>query len=210
MNQKRLLIHFAVSALFTGAAAEADALLGSGFTYQEQLKQEGAPLNDSADFEFTLCDNPGSSKPWTGENQVGDPVAINDVDVVNGPFSVELAFGAAASYGATRYLQIAIRRPHDPFSAGPYRYSRLPAPGERLRDRIATSGQKCNWTCGTPNLGRDMDRPNGSYGRLARRVETPQNWTVPPRNSVIAEKLTIYRTNFDFLDDKCVCRRPRH
>ncbi len=78
---------------------------GTGFTYQGQLKQAGVAVNNSADFEFSLWDAVDAG------NQVGATVPRNNVNVVNGLFTVGLDFGAGAFIGEARWLGIAVRSP---------------------------------------------------------------------------------------------------
>lgn len=111
MNLKRLPIFLALAAWFAGAAVGAAAPLGSGFTYQGQLKQDGVPLNDRADLVFTLWDAPGSGSPPVGGNLIAGPVNKGNTDVVNGLFTVVLDFGAAAFDGSARWLQIEVAHP---------------------------------------------------------------------------------------------------
>ena len=98
---------------FTSAANAAD--LGTGFTYQGQLKQGGRPLSGTADFQFTLWDAAGSGNPPTGGTQVGEVQAVNALPVTAGLFTVTLnaggEFGNDAFNGSTRWLQVAVRYP---------------------------------------------------------------------------------------------------
>ena len=87
-------------------AARAQENVGTAFTYQGILKDDGSNVEDTADFVFTQWD--------AAENgsQVGTPVFVNSVEVVDGLFSVELDFGATP-YGAdeARWLEIQVRSP---------------------------------------------------------------------------------------------------
>jgi hypothetical protein len=89
--------------------------LGTGFTYQGQLKQGGLPLSGTADFQFTLWDAAGSGNPPTGGTQVGGVQAVTAVPVTAGLFTVTLnaggEFGSDAFNGSTRWLQVAVRYP---------------------------------------------------------------------------------------------------
>jgi hypothetical protein len=66
-----------------GHVASAQAL-GTAFTYQGQLKDSGLPATGVYDFEFKLFD------ASTSGGQVGSTVALNDVAVSLGVFSVKM------------------------------------------------------------------------------------------------------------------------
>lgn len=87
--------------------------LGGEITYQGQLKLGGAPLNDSADFIFTLWDDAEIGV------QIGASLDASDVAVVDGQFTVELDFGVGAFNGDARWLEISVRSPHDPTNVAP-------------------------------------------------------------------------------------------
>ena len=78
------------------------------FTYQGKLSDSGTPLNGSYDFVFTLWD------AATNGTQIGSLVSLQNTQVVNGIFSVQLDFGVAAFSGATRYLEITVKPSGNP------------------------------------------------------------------------------------------------
>jgi hypothetical protein len=79
------------------------APVGSGFTYQGQLKVSGAPANGQFDFVFKLYDASAAGV------QVGSTITREDVLVANGLFTTKLDFGASAFGGGARWLDIAVR-----------------------------------------------------------------------------------------------------
>ncbi len=107
---------FAALALIARVPVEVVAApVGTGFTYQGQLKVGGVPLNDTADFQFTLWDDAGSGDPPTGGTQVGGVQAINALPVTAGLFTATLnpggEFGGDAFDGNARWLQVEVRSP---------------------------------------------------------------------------------------------------
>ncbi len=91
----------------TTCAMHCAAKMATVFTYQGQLKQTGVPLQGTADLEFSL---------WTSAkdgDQVGDTVLKENISVANGLLSVPLDFGGSVFNGNARWLEIAVRSPHD-------------------------------------------------------------------------------------------------
>lgn len=82
--------------------AEAQSLVGTGFTYQGKLESDGAAAGGLHDLEFRLFD------AASGGTQVGPTVCLDDVSVVNGLFSVQVDFGGQYT-GAGRWVEIGVR-----------------------------------------------------------------------------------------------------
>lgn len=83
------------------------------FTYQGQLMHDGAWVNSTADFRLVLWNSD------VGGSQVGATLYRQNVSVSKGLFTTSLDFGAAFD-GANRWLEVAIRVPHDPTDVLPY------------------------------------------------------------------------------------------
>jgi len=79
------------------------ATLGTAFTYQGRLIDANGVANGPYDFEFRLFDD-----PCTGIQQEST-IDINDLDVIEGYFTVELDFGGSVFAGDARWLEIAVR-----------------------------------------------------------------------------------------------------
>ncbi len=77
----------------------------TAFTYQGKLVDNGNPANGQYDFEFKLFDN---ATVGTGAQQ-GSTVAVANVTVSNGIFTVQLDFGSVVFTGANRFLEIAVK-----------------------------------------------------------------------------------------------------
>ncbi len=105
------------------------APLGSGFTYQGQLKDSGGnPIDSTCSFTFSLWD------AVSGGTQVGSDSVVAGVAVVGGYFAALVngggEFGAGAFAGEARWLEIAVQctgdpgptplSPRQPLNAAPY------------------------------------------------------------------------------------------
>jgi hypothetical protein len=113
-----LLLLLILSALLvSGATAQSgsvgpQALAGTGFTYQGQLKNANGPVTGVCDFEFSLWDAESAGA------QVGATQSIAAVNVNGGLFTVQLngagQFGASAFNGQGRWVQVAVKCASDP------------------------------------------------------------------------------------------------
>jgi hypothetical protein len=87
----------------------ANLALGSGFTYQGFLKQNGAVVNGNCDLQFALYD------ASAGGARLGVTETMGTLTVTNGAFSAVLndggAFGPLAFNGDARFLDIRARCP---------------------------------------------------------------------------------------------------
>jgi hypothetical protein len=81
----------------------------SAFTYQGRLTDGALAANGTYEMRFTL------HNAATGTTtQVGTPILNNNVQVTNGIFTVQLDFGAGSFTGASRFLQIEVKKPAEP------------------------------------------------------------------------------------------------
>lgn len=93
---------FLAGALALSAVAAAQVPVGTGFTYQGRLTDAGVPANGTYDFEFRLRTLPVSGLPF-------GPVTVNDVNVQDGLFTVQLDFAATNFTGQGRWLEVSVR-----------------------------------------------------------------------------------------------------
>jgi hypothetical protein len=77
--------------------------MGTAFTYQGRLIDDNIAADGFYDFQFELYDDPN-----TGTQQ-GPTVDINDTNVADGYFTVELDFGSDVFNGEARWLDIGVR-----------------------------------------------------------------------------------------------------
>lgn len=113
-----LLLISILAALLTGNVTAqsgpvgTQALAGTGFTYQGQLKNANGPVTGVCDFQFGLWDADSAGA------QMGATQTIAGVNVSSGLFTVQLneagQFGASAFNGQGRWLQVAVKCAGDP------------------------------------------------------------------------------------------------
>jgi hypothetical protein len=94
-----------VSGPIPAGAATIQSALGTGFTYQGQLRNGQGAVSGPCDFQFSLFD------ALTAGTQIGSTQTKSAVTVENGVFTVQLDFGNTAFTGDARWLQIALRSP---------------------------------------------------------------------------------------------------
>ncbi|RJP42512.1 MAG: hypothetical protein C4547_00260 [Phycisphaerales bacterium] len=156
------------AAALTGPAA-AQTPLGTQFTYQGQLRMEGEPLNDSADFLFSLWDAESEG------NMIGAELAAEGVSVVEGLFTAELDFGAAVFNGEARWLEIAVRSPagegefttlspRQPLTATPYAIQTRGIFVNEAGDRVGIGTQSPGSSLEVNGGVRARGGPPGGFG----------------------------------------------
>ena len=78
--------------------------MGTAWTYQGRLMDLEQPANGLYDFLFKLYNEPNGTSPYI-------PLTndVNDIDVIDGYFTVELDFGSGVFDGDARWLEILVR-----------------------------------------------------------------------------------------------------
>ena len=80
--------------------------MGSALTYQGRLMDKNRPAEGLYDFQFRLYD---SNDPCTG-TELASPIDINDLDVIDGHFIVDLDFGSGIFDGNAVWLETRVVR----------------------------------------------------------------------------------------------------
>jgi N-acetylneuraminic acid mutarotase len=88
--------------LFVFAGVGYCEAVGTGFTYQGRLIDANVAADGEYDLRFGLYDANSDG------NQVGGDIDVNDVDLIDGYFTVELDFGDVFD-GEVRWLEIGVR-----------------------------------------------------------------------------------------------------
>lgn len=78
------------------------AQMGTAFTYQGRLMDANSAADGLYDFGFMLFDDPCAG------NQQGGTIDVNDLDVIEGYFTVELDFGSSVFNGEGRWLETTV------------------------------------------------------------------------------------------------------
>jgi hypothetical protein len=79
------------------------APLGTGFTYQGRLNDNGQPAIGAYDFVFAIYDSP------TNETPLVSGVLVDNVTVTNGVFTTVVDFGTEVFNGEERWLGVGVR-----------------------------------------------------------------------------------------------------
>ena len=91
-----------LSAALLSSSAAIATTQAPAFTYQGQLKLNGAPVAGNRDLVFKLFDS------VTGGLQVGSTVTATGYPLVDGLVNINLDFGAGAFAGQQRWVEISI------------------------------------------------------------------------------------------------------
>jgi len=81
------------------------APMGTVFTYQGRLIDSNSPADGEYDFQFQLYDDANI----IDGNQMGSTIELDDLDVIDGYFTVELDYGSGVFNGDARWLEIDVR-----------------------------------------------------------------------------------------------------
>ncbi|MBD3222018.1 hypothetical protein GF314_12335 [bacterium] len=185
----RTIITTSVLALCLSMPAGAQTSVGTAFSYQGHLEEEGTPAEGAYDFAFELYDAESGGQP------VGTTQFLDGVTVTDGAFSVVLDFGSAFGPDA-RWLEVAVRPADssDPHVVLTPRQAVTPAPvalyslsggdaewvrdGEALTNSEATSFVGINRSerqSGAEYFGVHAPVSSG-YGGMYVTTETQQGW----------------------------------
>ena len=99
------ILALALGLMVWSAKVSQAAPMGTAFTYQGRLIDANNAAEDLYDFQFNLYDD---ANTITG-NQLGDAIDINELNVIDGYFTVELNFGSGIFTGNARWLEIGVR-----------------------------------------------------------------------------------------------------
>ncbi len=89
------------------SSTETQAALGTAFTYQGRLTDDGETVDGTCDLSFKLYDEAGSGTPPTGGTLL-DTVEKPKQEVVEGLITVQLDFGGGVFKGDARWLEIGV------------------------------------------------------------------------------------------------------
>jgi len=101
MKTTKILTILVLALVLCQATVSEAVDMGTAFTYQGRLMDKNKPADGLYDFQFRLYD---SNDPCTG-TLLGSPIDINDLDVIDGHFVVELDFGSGIFDGNAVWLE---------------------------------------------------------------------------------------------------------
>jgi hypothetical protein len=105
MKRKEIvaIVVLAFGLMFFLAEVIEAAPMGTAWTYQGRLIDANEAADDLYDFQFKLFDDPCAGA------QQGGTVDVDDLDVIDGYFTVELDLGSDVFDGDARWLEISVR-----------------------------------------------------------------------------------------------------
>src|SRR5438132_6474811 len=101
MNRKPLITSIVLLVLHS--TLHAASPIGTVFTYQGRLTDNGSPANGNYDLRFSLYDT------LSAGGQIGAILTNAPVPVSNGLFTVTLDFGVGMFSGDARWLEMGVR-----------------------------------------------------------------------------------------------------
>ena len=106
MKRRRILttLVLALCLVFCLSQVGKAAPMGTAWTYQGRLMDANGPADGPYDLQFALFPDPINNL-----GQIGPPIDVNDIDIIDGYFTVVLDFGDKAFGGDARWLQIGVR-----------------------------------------------------------------------------------------------------
>ncbi|MEP6902885.1 MAG: hypothetical protein ABJA66_14120, partial [Actinomycetota bacterium] len=100
MMRKSILKHFLIILMFTMLTASTVSAQTTVFNFQGRLNDGANPANGNVEMQFKLYD------ALAGGTQIGATISRPAVVVINGIFTTQLDFGAAAFDGSARFVEI--------------------------------------------------------------------------------------------------------
>jgi len=100
------ILVFGLTTAVSQASTDVSVPVGTAFTYQGRLLEANGPADGLYDFQFKLFDDPNVAFG----NQLGTTIEVNELDVNDGYFTVELNFGDNVFNSGELWLEIGVRR----------------------------------------------------------------------------------------------------
>ncbi len=161
------------------------APLGTEFTYQGVLSQDGTSVAGEFDFRFLLYDAP------VGGSQVGGIVYVEDLTIVSGQVNTQIDFGDVFD-GTALWLEISVRdgaatgaytvlSPRQELTGAPFaQHSKDAETADLADDAILLNGQPAAYYLAWSNLvgvpGEILDGDNDALGDLACGPDEIARW----------------------------------